>query len=217
MSNETDLLRKELLEYGLKAYHGGYVTETEGNLSVRLSDTKVLVTPSHVPYELRTVEDMVEMDLEGNTAPDSRNPTSEYRMHLAVYKARSDVGAIVHAHPLYGSILAVMGEPLKMVLDEMTPYLGGTVEVTPFAPSGTDELADAVAKALGNRSAALIANHGSICTGKNLSRAYQTNRYLEKYSQIYLSALSLGKARTVPESRMQDELQAYEFMKQMDY
>lgn len=216
---ETDInsLRKELVEYGLRAYRGGYVTETEGNLSVRIDANRVLVTPSHVPYEIRTVEDMVEVDLEGNTSSDSRNPTSEYRMHLAVYKARSDVMAIVHAHPLYSTILAVMGEPLKPILDEMIPYLGGTVGVTEFAPSGTDELAENVVKVLGNKSAALIANHGSVCTGKNLSRAYQTNRYLEKYAQIYISALSLGKVRTVPQDRQEFEMQGYEFMKQMDY
>jgi L-fuculose-phosphate aldolase len=217
LENDIDSLRRELLDYGLRAYRGGYVTETEGNLSVRIDEKRVLVTPTHVPYELRNPGDMVEMDMEGNTPADSRNPSSEYRMHLAVYKARSDVMAIVHAHPLYSTILAVMGEPLRPILDEMVPYLGGAIGVTEFAPSGTDELADNVVKVLGNKSAALIANHGSICTGKSMSRAYQTNRYLEKYAQIYISALSLGKVRVVPEDRQEFELQGYEFMKQMDY
>jgi L-fuculose-phosphate aldolase len=214
---EIELLRKELTDYGLKAYNAGYITETEGNLSVRLREDRVLVTPSHVPYEMRTPEDMVEMDMQGNTPSDSRNPTSEYRMHLAVYGARSDVSAIVHAHPYHGSILAVIGEPLKPILDEMIPYLGGAVEVTNFAPSGSDELADEVVRALGKKSAAFIANHGSICTGKNLSRAFQTTKYVEKWAEIYLGAMATGRLREIPKERQEQELPYYDFMKEMDW
>jgi len=166
MESEETKIRKEIISYGLKAYEYGFVTETEGNLSARLGKDKVLVTPSHIPYEQRVPEDVVLLDMEGNVLSGERPPTSEYRMHLSIFRAREDVGAILHAHPLYGSILAVAGEPLKPILDEMTPYLGGVVEVTGFQPSGSQELADMVVKTLGPKSAALIANHGTVCTGR---------------------------------------------------
>jgi L-fuculose-phosphate aldolase len=206
-----------MVDYGLRAYKSGFVTETEGNISVRMGKDRVLVTPTHIPYEQRTPDDMVEVDLEGKTLAGSRKPTSEFRMHLAIYKAREDVGAIVHAHPLYGSVLAVMGEPLKPILDEMIPYVGGQILVTGFAPSGSQDLANKVVEALGKKSAAFIANHGSVCTGKNLSRAFQLTKYTEKWSQIYLLALGAGTPRLVPEERQAQQLQYYEYMKSMDW
>ena len=133
---DEQTLRKEIIEYGVKAYQSGFVTETEGNISARLNEERVLVSPSHIPYENRVPEDAVLLDMEGNVIESPRRPTSEFRMHLAVYKAREDVGAVIHAHPLYSSVLAVAGEPLRPILDEMIPYLGGQVDVADFAPSG---------------------------------------------------------------------------------
>jgi L-fuculose-phosphate aldolase len=139
-----------------------------------------------------------------------KRPSTEFRMHLAIYKARDDVRAIVHAHPLYLSVLAVAGEPLKPVLDEMVPFLGGSLGVSDFAASGTKDLADNVVKALSNKSAACIANHGSVSVGKNVAWAFKITRFMEKYAHIYCLALLLGKARTIPEDRITQELGYYE-------
>lgn len=212
-----DTIRQEIIDYGLKCYNSGFVTETEGNLSARLSDDRFLVTPSHVPYEWRKVEDVVLLDGEGNVLKGERRPTSETRMHLAVYKARPDVNGIVHAHPIYCTMLAVMGEPLRPILDEMLPYLGGVIEVTQFAPSGSAEIAAECVKSLGNRAAVLLANHGNLCVGKNMSRAFQTAKYVEKYARIYLQALNLNRVREVPPERQKQELPYYEFLKAADW
>ena len=217
MEAEEQRVRKELVEYGLKAYQHGFVTETEGNLSARVGKDRVLVTPSHIPYEQRIPEDMVLLDMEGNVIAGERNPTSEHRMHLSVFRARQDVGGVLHAHPLYSSMLAVAGEPLRPILDEMVPYLGGVVEVTGFAPSGSEELAETVVKTLGAKAAALVANHGTVCVGKNLSRAFQITKYVEKWAHIQILASLLGKARTIPESRQEQESQYYEFLKEADW
>jgi L-fuculose-phosphate aldolase len=212
-----DQLRKEIIDYGLMSYNGGFVTETEGNLSARLSDDRFLVTPSRVPYSKRQVDDVVLLDGSGNIIKGTRRPTSETKMHLAVYRARPDVKGIVHAHPLYCTMLAVMGEPLKPILDEMIPYLGGAIEVTQFAPSGSAEIAKECVKSLGNRAAVLLANHGNLCVGKNLSRAFQTAKYVEKYAQIYLQVLSLNGVRQVPEDRQKQQVSYYESLKMMDW
>jgi L-fuculose-phosphate aldolase len=217
MEEEEFRIRKELVDYGLKAYQNGFVTETEGNLSARVGNDRVLVTPSHIPYELRVPEDMVLLDMQGNIIAGERNPTSEHRLHLSIFKARQDVGGILHAHPLYSSMLAVAGEPLNPILDEMVPYLGGVVEVTGFAPSGSEELAEAVVKTLGIKSAALVANHGTVCTGKNLNRAFQITKYVEKWAHIQILATLLGNARMIPESRQEQESQFYEFLKEADW
>ncbi len=210
-------LRRETIDYGLKCYKAGYVTETEGNLSARLSEDRFLVSPSHVPYERRTVDDIVVIDAEGNVIKGSRKPTTETRMHLAVYRARTDVNAIVHSHPVYCSMLAVMDEPLRPILDEMLPYLGGVIEVTRFAPSGSAEIAAECVKSLGNRAAVLLANHGNLCVGKNMSRAFQTAKYIEKYAQIYVQALSLNRVRQVPDQRLKQQVPIYEHLKTIDW
>jgi L-fuculose-phosphate aldolase len=217
VESEEERIRKEIISYGLRAYESGFVTETEGNLSARLGKDKALVTPSHIPYEQRVPEDVVLLDMDGNVLSGERPPTSEYRMHLSIFRAREDVGAILHAHPLYSSVLAVAGEPLRPILDEMVPYLGGLVEVTGFEPSGSQELADQVVKTLGPKSAAIIANHGTVCTGKNLSRAFQMTKYVEKWSHIQILTMMLGKTRTIPDARFQQETQYYEFMKDADW
>ena len=217
MDDEEARVRKELVDYGVKAYQHGFVTETEGNLSARVSKDRVLVTPSHIPYEQRVPEDMVLLDMEGNVVAGERNPTSEHRMHLSIFRARQDVGGILHAHPLYSSMLAVAGEPLRPILDEMIPYLGGTAEVTGFAPSGSEELAQEVVRTLGAKSAVLVANHGTVCTGKNLSRAFQITKYVEKWAHIQILATLLGKARTIPDSRQEQESQFYQFLKDADW
>jgi L-fuculose-phosphate aldolase len=193
------------------------VTETEGNISARLDKERVLVSPSHIPYEQRVPEDLVLLDMEGNVLRSERRPTSEFKMHLGVFKAREDVGAVIHAHPLYSSVLAVAGEPIRPILDEMIPYLGGQVEVAEFGPSGSLELAEKVVKALGKKSAVLLANHGTLCTGKNLSRAYQTTKYVEKWSHIQILASIMGKLRTIPEERQAQELPFFEYLKSLDW
>lgn len=217
MDDDEIRVRKELVDYGLRAYQNGFVTETEGNLSARVGNDKVLVTPTHIPYELRVPEDMVLLDMQGNILAGERNPTSEHMMHLSIFRARQDVGGILHAHPLYSSMLAVAGEPLRPILDEMVPYVGGVVEVAGFAPSGSEELAETVVKTLGAKSAVLLANHGTVCTGKNLSRAFQTTKYVEKWAHIQILAALLGKARTIPDSRQEQESQFYEFLKEADW
>ena len=216
-STSEEALRREIIDFGLRCYRSGFVTETEGNLSIRVSEDRFLVTPSHVPYESRQLEDVVLLDGEGEVIQGERRPTSETRMHLGVFKARSDVNAIVHAHPLYCTMLAVMGEPLRPILDEMLPYLGGVIEVTNFAPSGSAEIAAECVKSLGNRAAVLLANHGNLCVGKNMSRAFQTAKYVEKYAQIYLQALNLNRVRLVPEERQKQLTPFYEYLKTMDW
>jgi L-fuculose-phosphate aldolase len=207
------LLREELISYGRQAYDLGFVSEFEGNLSARLGPDRILMTPSQMPYPQRTVEDVALLDLNGNQISGTRKFSSEHKMHLSIYKARPDVNAVVHCHSLYLSVLAVMGEPLKMVLDEMTPFLGGDIQVSKFAGSGTQDLADYVVEALGQRNGALVANHGHVSVSGSLQFAWVITKAMEKFAHIYYLAYAAGKPRTVPEERQKQLLQYFEMMK----
>lgn len=201
------VLRREMVDIGLQAYRAGFVTEIEGNISARLGKGLILVSPHRISYELRTPADMVLLDLEGNVLKSrkSREPTSESRTHLAVYRARKDVNAVIHAHPVYSSAMSVAGEPIRPILDEVIPFARGTIEVTPFEPSGSNELGEAVVRILGKKNAVLLAHHGTLCVGNDLASAFQMTKHVEKWAQITVLAKLLGNAPAIPKDR-QDQL-----------
>jgi L-fuculose-phosphate aldolase len=166
----------------------GYVVGADGNLSVRAGD-RVLVTPSRVDYASLKPEGIVEVDGEGRGGA---NPSSELALHLAVYRARPDLAALVHAHPVHGCALAVLRRPLPPILDESGPVLGGQVEVCAYAPSGSRELGENAVAALGGRFAVLLANHGTLTAGRDLDEAFYRLEVLERAAQVYLVACQAG-------------------------
>lgn len=182
--------REDLVAAARRLAERGYVVGADGNLSVRLGD-RVLVTPSGVAYERLDPEALVEVDLAGRGGA---NPSSELALHLAVYAARPDALAVVHAHPVYACALAVLREPLPALLDEVGPVLGGEVRVAAYAPSGSRELgAAAVAALAGDRHGALLANHGTVTLGRDLDQAFYRLEVLERAARVYLLARAGGR------------------------
>ncbi len=171
---------------------GGYVVAADGNVSVRDGD-RVLVTPSAVPYEGLQPAGIVEVDLEGRLHSGGE-ASSELAIHLAIYAARPDVRAIVHAHPPHACALSVNREPLPALLDEVGPVLGGEVRVAAYAPSGSPELAAAAVAGLGHdRHAVILANHGTVTVGADLEKAFARLEVLEHAARVYLLARSAGR------------------------
>ncbi len=182
--------RAEIVRHGRLMSERGYVAGADGNVSAR-GDEKVLITPSRVPYERLRPGDVVAVDLDGRGGP---NPSSELQVHLAIYRARPDVRAVVHAHPVYACVLAARREPLPPVLEEVGPVLGGAVEVARPAPSGSTALAETVVAALGDRHAVLLADHGSVTTGGDLDEAFYRLEVLERAAQVYVLGRLLSPA-----------------------
>ncbi|MEM4501476.1 MAG: class II aldolase/adducin family protein, partial [Thermofilaceae archaeon] len=134
-------LREKVIEAFRFMESAGLNWGYSGNISVRLPEEGLyLMTPSGLRKAQMRPEDLVVVDEQGNLVEGGRAPTSEYLMHLAVYRARSDVKAVVHAHPVYASVLAALRRRLEPVLDEITVYLGGAVEVADYGPPGSEEL-----------------------------------------------------------------------------
>ena len=166
----------------------------DGNLSLRRGE-RVLITPSQVAYDELEPASIAELDLEGRGGP---NPSSEREVHLAVYRKRVDVQAVIHAHPVHACVLAVLRQPLPEVLDEVAPVLGGGVGVAEYAASGTPELGRSAAAALGQRQAVLLANHGSVTVGRDLAEAFYRLEVLERAARVYLLARLAGDPTFVP-------------------
>ena len=147
----------------------------DGNLSV-LSEGAVLITPSGIPYGSLTPGSMVGIDDPGRS--------SEWALHAAIYRGRPEVAAIIHAHPVHACVLAVRGERLEALLDEVGPVLGGPVEVAEHAPSGSVELGRRAVAALGDRFAVILASHGTVTVGGSLEEAFYRLEVLERAAHV---------------------------------
>ena len=167
--------RQSLVDHARRLAAGGYVVGADGNLSVRDGPT-ILITPTRIAYDQLAPDDIVSID------DDDRS--YEWAVHAAVYAARPDVQAVIHAHPVYACVLAVRGERLEELLDEVGPVLGGAVEVAEHAASGSAELGSNAVASLGGRQAVILANHGTVTVGADLEEAFYRLEVLERAAQI---------------------------------
>jgi len=204
-----DQYKNEVLQTSLWLSDHGYfgsLRGTGGNVSVRIEGQALMaVTPSSVKYHELSLDDICICDLTGAVVEGVRAPSVEAGLHAAVYRERPDVNAVVHTHQIYGSVFAVLNEPIPALLDEVSFSLGEAIEVIPYALSGSPELAvNVAAKLKNNANAYIIQNHGIIALGKNMDKALLAAELLEKVAQIYYLALSTGKPVTVLPDQIQD-------------
>jgi L-fuculose-phosphate aldolase len=176
---------------------------TSGNVSARSGD-RLLITPSGLPYAEMTPEHIVAMPLD---ADDGRYegllaPSSEWRFHLDIMRARSEVGAIVHTHSTYATALAICGREIPAVHYMIAASGGPTIRVAPYATYGTAELSKNAVAALDGRSACLLANHGVIATGPTLQRALWLAGEVETLAKQYYLAETLGGAQVLPDGEI---------------
>nr|WP_200261221.1 class II aldolase/adducin family protein [Streptomyces sp. HSG2] len=166
----------------------GLVVGTSGNVSARVGDT-ILVTPSGVPYDTLDAEDVTGVDLDGRQVLGTLAPTSELPTHLAVYRG-TDARAVVHTHAVHATAVSTLVAELPPV-HYMAATLGGPVRVAPYATYGTEELADHVLRALADRSACLMRNHGTLTHGADLEQAFHRTAQLEWMCRVWLAASSV--------------------------
>ena len=196
MSHEEQL-RADIVEIGKRMYARGYVASNDGNISVRLDESRLLTTPKSVSKGYMTPDMMVVTDLDGTKLSSGRDPSSELLMHLAVYRHRPDAKAVVHAHPPLATGFAVAGIPLdKAVLAEVITTLG-SIPIADYGTPSTKELADAVSRYIKAHDGLLLANHGALTIGHELFAAYYKMETIEHFAKISLVARTLGGERVL--------------------
>lgn len=189
-------IKSEVLQGGQVLLDKGLVAGTWGNISVRIPETKwVAVTPSGKGYHEITVDDIVVVDAVGTVVEGQFKPSSELPMHLAIYQARSDIQAIVHTHSVFASACAVAHKNIPPIIEDLVQLVGGSVDVAEYALPGTELLAQNIVKALGNKNAVLMANHGVVGCGQTLDEAMLACELVEKAAQIYIYANQIGGAQ----------------------
>ncbi|MEM1371722.1 MAG: class II aldolase/adducin family protein [Pseudomonadota bacterium] len=206
--------RKAVIETALKMSQTNLSPGRSGNVSMRWAGD-MLITPSGLAYDALKPSDICLIDDTGSaakkpgTARRARKPSSEWRFHMGAYRARSDRHAVVHTHSHFATVLACAHRPIP-AFHYMVAVAGGTdIPLVPYAPFGTQELADHVAEGLRAHDACLMANHGLIAIGKDLASALELAAEVETLAAQYVAVLTLGKPVILGKSQMQDVLQRF--------
>jgi L-ribulose-5-phosphate 4-epimerase len=188
---QFDNVKKQVVTTAQLLTKKGYLIATGGNLSIRIPGQDAFaITPSNYDYMKMVPEDVCVLDFDLKVLEGKRKPSVESAMHGAIYQTRPDVNAIVHTHQVYASTLSLINAPIPALFDEQARFLGRTVEIIPYAPSGTGFLKNVIARNIKNHNNAFIMqNHGALCLGHDVERAAHNVEILEKCSLAYLLAL----------------------------
>jgi len=207
MKNSLNEYCQLLIDYGLKMLADNLTTGTGGNISVALRSEEVIaITPSGIAYDQLEPTDISLIDFDGRRL-EGETPSSEWQLHLQLYKLRPEINAVVHTHSRFATTLALLNEPLPAC-----HYLIGVagckeIRVAPYATFGTEELAQKTAAALGPQDRCiLMANHGLIAVGKELASAYDTALYIEEVAELYQRARTIGKPVILSDQAMDKAL-----------
>ena len=184
--------RRDIVRFGEMLHSLGFIAATDGNLSVRLDENRILVTPTGMSKGMMTPSDLVVVDMNGRKLKGKRQVTSEIGMHLLIYRMRSDVHGIVHAHPRTATGFAAAGMALNQPLVCEVVIGLGLIPLAPYGTAGTPELAATLEPLIPQYDAILMANHGVVAYGEDLQQAYMKMETVEHFARIALVAHILG-------------------------
>ena len=186
-------LRKKVRESGVRLIESKLVQGTWGNISIRLDDTYMIVTPSGLDYKRLTPEDMVLFNYHTGEYVGLK-PTSEKKIHAAIYRTRPDINAVIHSHPSYCCSVAAAGVTLPVMSDEMQKLVGGDARVSGYALPSTNKMTVNTIAALEGRKACLLANHGVIACANDIDEAFEVCKVMEESSKVFVEQQTMKKS-----------------------
>ncbi len=194
--------QKQIIEIGRRLYEKGFIAGYDGNLSIRLDETQILITPSGAAKGFLTGNDLVVVDPNARTVTGERKPSSEMLMHLFAYSHRPDINACCHAHPPYATALSTVGEgPPNDLLPESI-LSAGEIVLTEYASPGTDAVGQSLAGKIADHDAFILKNHGVLTIGRNLEEAYFRMETVEHLAKIFYIAKNSGKLDFLDENEV---------------
>ena len=204
--------RQAVLDAAKAMITTGLVEGTSGNVSGRMPDGNIVMTPSSLAYETMTLDDLVVCAPDGEVLEGSSAPTTEKALHLACLREHPDIGAVMHSHALFATMFAITHQGIPCLIEEFDVYVGGEVGVTDYRMTGSDELGDEAARHLSDRGAVLIANHGLLAVGKDPMNALKVSLLVERTAQIIWGARLLGDAVPLPADTIEKFAPIYKMM-----
>jgi L-fuculose-phosphate aldolase len=194
---KEDKLRKLVVQGAKAIYAKGLVEAGEGNVSIRNGKKKELfITPSFNQYTSLTENDVVLMNFDGEALSIGKLPSTEVKMHTAIYESRPKVAAVIHTHSSYATIISTVQKSIPIIMEEMYIFLGGSIDISDPGEAHTEEMGKVALNALGRKNAALLANHGVIVCGKSIDHAVKFSELVEKLAKIYWGSLQIGEPKT---------------------
>lgn len=194
MSDPTEIA-VQIVEFGKRLYRRNYIGGIEGNLSVRLTDGRIMITPSGVNKGYLFPGDMVITDIKGKKLEGKGEPSSEIKLHIDIYNWRPDITAICHAHPIYATAYSTAGIPLnRPVLPEVVGSLG-VIPLATYAPPGSKDLSASLANLIDRYDAFLLESHGVVALGKSLEDAFNKIETVERFAHKLFIADQIGEAK----------------------
>ncbi len=197
-------IREQICQVGQALYDKGFVVANDGNISVKLDEDHILITPTGISKGGMMAASLIVIDMAGNVVSGSQKPSSEAKMHLEIYRRRRDVNAVVHAHPPLATAFAAARKPLdKPIIGEFIVTVG-KVPVAPYALTGTAKVVQSIRPYLAEHNALLLANHGLVTWGKDLRQAFFRHESVEHYAKILLYSRQIGGAVELDRSQIDD-------------
>ena len=185
-------MQLEVCNAAKKMYTSGLVAGTWGNISARIDDEYMVLTPSGMDYERLVPEEMVIVNMRTLEYEGDLKPSIEAVVHAAIFLERPEINGAMHTHSTYALTVATAGKPIPPICDDQVQILGGDIRLAAYTMPGTQEMADEVTKALEGRCGALIANHGAVTVGRTLNEAFVGSQVLEKAAMVYINCQSIG-------------------------
>jgi L-fuculose-phosphate aldolase len=184
---------------GKRLIANSLVGGTWGNISCRIDDATMAITPSGMSYETLSPDDIaiVNFGSDDVTWEGKYKPSAEMKLHIAIYRERKNIGAVIHSHSMNASTVAVARREVPPILDDMVQIIGPTIRVAEYALPSTKKIVKKTMAALKGRNAALMANHGAVCIGRDMEEAFTCTFVLEKTCKAYIEAEFLGGAKTI--------------------
>ncbi len=190
-------LRNKLLEFAKILVSNGLVVRSWGNLSLRIDENLMLITPSGKPYEEMIITDLVLVNYHSLEYDFAQKPSSELDLHAEVYKSRKEINAVIHTHQQNASTLSTLGIEIPPIIDDQVQILGASIRTAAYAHTGSKILALNTLNALEGRMSALMANHGAVCIGRSLDEAFTACQILEKTAKIFIDSQIFGGAKSI--------------------
>jgi L-fuculose-phosphate aldolase len=195
---------EQFISTGQALYDQKYIVGTQGNFSWRINNKKILVTRSGINKADMCKDDIIAIDPSGNTLEDGAMPSSEIKLHLAVYRERPDARAVIHAHPPYAISLTLAGIQLNQPFLPESVLLLGSVPTANYARPSTDQVPESIKAYIQQTDILLLARHGSITIGKNLEEALHKLEVLENTARIVWLAKQVGNPQPLPADEIKE-------------
>lgn len=205
-------LKTQICEIGKRIYEKGFVAATDGNISVRIDEDSFIVTPTGVSKGFMTPEMLIIVDGEGNVLSGNRQPTSEIKMHLRVYKDRPEMNSVIHVHPPFATAFAIAGVPLNQATMPESIVILGTIPIAEYGTPSTEEIPDAISKYIKDHNGVLLENHGALTWGENIEKAYFLMESLEFCAKVNWIARQMNGDRELSVSHVERLIEMKEHM-----